>query len=278
MWSRGLTGRPSPVRGPATGRDRCHLVAVAVTVAAPDADVTERSTWPVSASGGPAERGSCTSPPVGHALGRGEPASDARPGEPRCCGRAWFSVWARPLVARVVAVAACGARRGDQSVLAETAEEGRGGAEHVGGPAHGVGGVVVVELVDGVGSARGRRPLLSGARRGPGCRTGTRAPSFQHHLPADCAGLLVPLARLGGRKCGDRGCVTGDHLPIRGLRYPSGVSLRPGDPDGVCSLSRSVTRLYCWCCMRPLGPLGPAASEGTHPFRPRHSTAVPHPA
>lgn len=109
---------------------------------------------------------------------------------------------------------------------------------------------------------------------------GTRTPSFQHHLPADRAGLLVPLVRPGGQRCGDRICVTGDHLPFWGLRYPSGASSHPGDPDGVCSLPRSkhrsILRVLRYCS-RPLGPLGPAASEGTHRFRLRHSTAVPRP-
>src|SRR5690606_18932601 len=60
------------------------------------------------------------------------------------------------LVAGVTAVASVGAQRGDQAVLAERAEEGGGGAEHLGGPAHGVGGIVViVELVGGAGTARG---------------------------------------------------------------------------------------------------------------------------
>ena len=48
------------------------------------------------------------------------------------------------LVAGVAAVAAFGAQGGDQAVFAEGAEEARGGAEKLGGPAHGVGGVVVV--------------------------------------------------------------------------------------------------------------------------------------
>jgi hypothetical protein len=48
------------------------------------------------------------------------------------------------LVARVAAVAAFGAQGDDQAVFAEGAEESRGGAEQLGGPAHGVGGVVVI--------------------------------------------------------------------------------------------------------------------------------------
>jgi hypothetical protein len=48
------------------------------------------------------------------------------------------------LVAGVAAVAALGAERGDQAGLADSAQEALGGAEHLGGPAHRVGGVVVV--------------------------------------------------------------------------------------------------------------------------------------
>jgi hypothetical protein len=48
------------------------------------------------------------------------------------------------LVAGVAAVAACGAERGDQAGFADGAEEALGGAEQLGGPAHRVGGVVVV--------------------------------------------------------------------------------------------------------------------------------------
>ncbi|CAM5276865.1 hypothetical protein SVIRM249S_07021 [Streptomyces viridochromogenes] len=44
------------------------------------------------------------------------------------------------LIAGVTAVAALGAQRSDQAVLAESSEEGGGGAEHLGGPAHRVGG------------------------------------------------------------------------------------------------------------------------------------------
>jgi hypothetical protein len=52
-------------------------------------------------------------------------------------------------------------------VFTEGTEEGRGGAEHLGGPAHGVGGVVViVERADGTGTGRRHRPLLSETRRG----------------------------------------------------------------------------------------------------------------
>src|SRR5690349_6738557 len=48
------------------------------------------------------------------------------------------------LVARVAAVSAFGPQGGDQAVFAKGAQEGGGGAEHLGGPAHGVGGVVIV--------------------------------------------------------------------------------------------------------------------------------------
>lgn len=74
------------------------------------------------------------------------------------------------MVAGVAAVAGFGAEGGDELVVVEGAEEGGGGAEYFGGAACGVGGVVViVEFVDGAGTARGHRPLLSkDASRGPG--------------------------------------------------------------------------------------------------------------
>ncbi len=68
--------------------------------------------------------------------------------------------------------------------------------------------------------------------RGARAPRGARTPSFQHHLPAHDAGSLCRRFRPRGRDCVDRGCVTGDHLPIRGLRYPGGLA-DPGDPDGV---------------------------------------------
>ncbi|MGX1490885.1 enoyl-CoA hydratase/carnithine racemase [Streptomyces tendae] len=63
--------------------------------------------------------------------------------------RALVDELARPgrdpqLVTGVPPVPALGAQRGDQPRLAERAEEARCGAEHLGGPAHRVGGVVVV--------------------------------------------------------------------------------------------------------------------------------------
>lgn len=48
------------------------------------------------------------------------------------------------LVAGVTAVSARGAQWRDEAGFADGAEEALGGAEHLGGPAHGVGGVVVV--------------------------------------------------------------------------------------------------------------------------------------
>lgn len=66
-------------------------------------------------------------------------------------------------------------------------------------------------------------PLAPGPRRN--CYTICR--------PWYCAGFLFPQARPRCcRGCGDRGCVTGDHLTIDVLRYP-GSDVRPGDPDGA---------------------------------------------
>ena len=49
-------------------------------------------------------------------------------------------------------MAALGAQGGDQTRFAQRPEECRGGADHLGGAAHGVGGVVVV--IKAVGEAR----------------------------------------------------------------------------------------------------------------------------
>jgi len=70
---------------------------------------------------------------------------------------------------------------------------------------------------------------------------GTRAPKeIQHHLSALvlCRPSVSATSPVEGG-CGDRGCVTGDHLPIRGLAVPGRVRPGPGDPDGVCVLRPS---------------------------------------
>lgn len=66
-----------------------------------------------------------------------------------------------------------------------------------------------------------------------------------------CAGLLFPLTRrVRCRVCGDRGCLTGDHLTIDVLRYPDPYGVRAilmvprssVHPSGVTYL------LNCWYC------------------------------
>ncbi len=70
--------------------------------------------------------------------------------------------------------------------------------------------------------------------------------------------------------CGDRECVTGDHLTIDVLRYPSSVSSRPGDPDGASTppffpldqlLTKPVLRSLLILRLRTTGGL-----EQRHPF------------
>ncbi|GHB82472.1 hypothetical protein GCM10010347_61790 [Streptomyces cirratus] len=77
-------------------------------------------------------------------------------------------------------------------MFADGAEEALGGAEHVGGPAHGVGGVVVV-VETAVGVVCCHRTSLSNALEGSGCHTGTRTPkelltpsAGPHTAPALC--------------------------------------------------------------------------------------------
>ncbi|GGY50146.1 hypothetical protein GCM10010342_41770 [Streptomyces anulatus] len=84
---------------------------------------------------------------------------------------------------------------------------------------------------------------------------GTRAPKellTPSVGPGYCADLLFPLTRPEIRRdCGDRGCLTGDHLTIDVLRYP-GSRLRPGDPDGASPLRSSLwdqSLTYCWYCI-----------------------------
>jgi len=95
------------------------------------------------------------------------------------------------LVAGVAAVAALGAERGDQAGFAKGAEEARGGAEHLGGPAHRVGGIVVViEAAERVVCCH--CTSLWNAWRGPGAMwhqdpEGTATPSAgPHAAPAFC--------------------------------------------------------------------------------------------
>ncbi|SPE62141.1 hypothetical protein SNS2_4463 [Streptomyces netropsis] len=97
---------------------------------------------------------------------------------------------------------------------------------------------------------------------------GTRAPKEIQHHPSACyrADLLFPLPRPEGRGCGDRECVTGDHLPFRGLAVPEPNLPRPGDPDGVCFLrspSESATCVTSAHRSRELPGLLAAAPETT---------------
>ncbi|GFN05720.1 hypothetical protein Smic_42760 [Streptomyces microflavus] len=71
--------------------------------------------------------------------------------------------------------------------------------------------------------------------------------------------------------------MTGDHLPIWGLRYPGGVCLARAI---LMASAPYLVRFGYWTdrrntAARPRGPPGPAISGGTHRFRLHHSTAVP---
>lgn len=69
---------------------------------------------------------------------------------------------------------------------------------------------------------------------------GPRRNCYTIYRPWYCAGLLFPPTRPSFcRGCGDRGCLTGDHLTIDVLRYP-GSAFRPGDPDGAVLLRSSL--------------------------------------
>lgn len=99
---------------------------------------------------------------------------------------------------------------------------------------------------------------------------GIRAPSFQHHLRPTASAFCFHTDRLDRAGCGDRGCVTGDHLPIRGLRYPSGVRPRPGDPDGVLLLTFRLlvaTSRHSEYCSRPAQPARAAVRPLPRPLR-----------
>ncbi|CAG7650110.1 hypothetical protein SBRY_50276 [Actinacidiphila bryophytorum] len=117
--------------------------------------------------------------------------------------------------------------------------------------------------------------FFRGRIEGPERLTGARAPSFQHHLPVDCTGLLLPQAAHGGWGCGDRGCVTGDHLPIRGLRYPGGHRPDPGDPDGVLLLTSSINvHLPATLLLCDLRVARPGSQRGNPPVS-GSATALP---
>jgi hypothetical protein len=84
-------------------------------------------------------------------------------------------------------VSARGAQWGDEAGFADGAEEALRGAEHLGGPAHGVGGVVVVETPEGIelSAVKTRGGALAPYRhQGPeGTATPSAGPS---NAPAFC--------------------------------------------------------------------------------------------
>ncbi len=144
------------------------------------------------------------------------------------------------LVAGVAAVSAGGALRGDQFRFVEAAQEALGGAEHLGGPAHGVGGVVlVVEHVLGVlahSTSMSRAPAPK--RRGPGLRVRTPSPAYRRLV------VSAPAAR-GGLGCEDRISVT--ETTFRSME--TAVSARAG-----CGRRRAIQR----GCTGPPFPLLPS--------------------
>src|SRR3954469_8127869 len=87
------------------------------------------------------------------------------------------------LVAGVAAVSARGAERGDEAGFADGAEETLRGAEHLGGPAHGVGGVVVV-IETAIGIVCCHCTSLWNTWRGPGAVRRQGPKELLHHLPA----------------------------------------------------------------------------------------------
>ncbi|CAM5315168.1 hypothetical protein SALBM311S_08866 [Streptomyces alboniger] len=158
----------------------------------------------------------------------------------------------------VAAVSASGSERGDEAGFSDGAEEALDGAEHFGGPAHRVGGVLVVETAVRVVCCHLRRVERV---EGPWCRMapGPRRNCYTICRPWYCAGLLCPHRHQGGgqRLRGSRlldrrpphyrcPAVPGLKASARAILMAPGSSVLPSEithlPSGVL---RTAGDAYC---------------------------------
>lgn len=131
------------------------------------------------------------------------------------------------------------------------------------------------------------------ATRGPGADR-HQGPEGHHTIyrPNFAGSLCPPPPMRPGN--GDRNCVTVDHLPIRGLRFPRtyqarrAILMAVAPSTFLCTCDGTATTGYCvlpgsegagTCLLRggPLRPPGPATSSGTLRLLhgPEHSAAEP---